>query len=138
MVLFNPYKREKMIKKVFTISIIVFGLSSSLYSASIPERFNEIDKEFFMLVKETNLCVQSMQASHKHPKQIDNCKSALKIEKKDIDRLKRKFNKQLDRYKQRKEHLTEEERSLSKLYVLKIRDTVTILRNNIKIIFAKN
>jgi len=78
-----------------------------------------------------------MKSSGKSPKYVDDCKSVLKLEREDIDRLKQKFNKQRDRYKQRKAKLTEEERLLTKEYVLKIKNEVEQLRINIKIIFNK-
>ena len=126
-----------MIQKLLTISALTLVLTTSVYSASIPERFNELDREFLVLVEQTDLCVQTMRTSDKSPKHIDSCKSSLNLERKDIDRLKQKFNKQLDRYKQRKSKLTEEERSLTKTYILQITDKVKVLQNNVKIIFNK-
>ncbi len=126
-----------MTKKLLIISTITFTLVTSLYSASIPERFNELNQEFLVLIEQTDTCVKSMRTSEKKPKYIDNCKPVLKLERQDIDRLKQKFNKQLDRYKQRKQKLSEEERSSTESYVLKIKNNVNILQKNIKTIFDK-
>jgi len=126
-----------LIQKLLTAVAVSMALTTSAFSASISERFNELDKEFLALVDQTDTCVQSIEASGKNPKELDNCKSILKLERKDIDRLKQKFNKQLDRYKQRKNKLSEEERSLTKTYVLKIKDKVNILQKNVEIILDK-
>jgi len=130
-------KENNLTQKILIVAAITLALSTSAYSASISERFNEIDNEFLVLVKQTDTCVHSMETSAENPKYIDNCKPILKLERKDIDRLKEKFNKQLDRYKQRKQKLSEEERSLTKASILKIKDKVKILQKNVKIIFNK-
>ena len=130
-------KENNLTQKILIVAAITLALSTSAYSASISERFNEIDNEFLVLVKQTDTCVHSMETSGESPQYIDNCKPILKLERKDIDRLKEKFNKQLDRYKQRKQKLSEEERSLTKASILKIKDKVKILQKNVKIIFNK-
>jgi hypothetical protein len=127
-----------LIQKLLAISTMALVLSTSAYSASISERFIELNKEFLVLVVQTDTCVQTIKTSGKDPKKIDNCKSVLKLERKDIDRLKQKFNKQLGRYKQREQKLSEEERSLTKKYVLRIKDNVQRLQKNVKVIFDKN
>lgn len=128
---------KNMIHKTLVVTAMALVFSISIYGASIPQRFNELDKEFQVLVKKTDTCISAINYSHQNAKSLDAYKPVMKLKRKNIDGLKQKFNKQLDRYEQRKAKLSEEEQLLTKEYVLKIKDKVKALQKNIHIIFDK-
>jgi len=122
---------------MFKKTILILTLSTSLFSASILERFSELDSEFEDIVHQTDICVIQMNKLNKSAKYIDTCKPVLKLKRKNIDRLKSKFNTQLERYKERKHKLSQEERTLVKEQVLSIKAKVLNLQKNVHIIFDK-
>ena len=120
------------------LASIILLASPLAHSATIPERLYDIDYEFYQMVNKTNICVLSMNDSNRKPGSLDNCRDALSIEKKDIKRLKNKFIKQTNRYKERKHKLTEHSRYWSKEYIFKIKERVKDLKTNTRLIYKRN
>ena len=128
------YKGNIKLKLLPSILLLVSPLTQS---ATIPERFYAIDEEFYQVVIKTNACVLSMNNNNKKPESLDQCKSALSIDRKEIKKLQSKFNKQTDRYKERKHKLTEHSQYWVEKYMLKIKERVKVLQKNIHTIYGK-
>lgn len=119
------------------MALTLLVIPSFVLAGTPTERLYELDGKFYELVETSNKCIALMKSKNKRSRDIDQCKSAMKIDKADIDRLKNKFNKQLSRYKEKKNKLTERERYWAQKYVLKIKERTQELTKNIKVIYAK-
>ena len=119
------------------IITLLFTVTSLTFAATVPERFYDIDEEFYQMVMNTTKCVLSIKSTNRKATELEECELALKIKKDDIKRLQTRFNKQVERYKVRKQKLSKHSQYWVEQYMLKIRERALHLQKNIHTIYDR-